>query len=269
MTNPVGIPVARAFASRLLAALVLAPALLATATPAAADGAGWSHAISPYLWASGMSGNVAIGTPAGPLEADVDVGFGDILENLKFGGMVAYRGDRGPWTVMADAIYMDLEAERSTSVGPVQVAATVNVEQIAFEADVGYRWTERVTAFVGLRYNSIDSDLDVVRSGPGPGSRRGAGESVQWVDPLIGAIAAIPLSARWSLELRGDVGGFGIGADLAWQAMVTARWRATDRIDVTGSFRYLDVDYEDGSGENLFVYDVTTAGPGLGVTFRF
>jgi hypothetical protein len=51
--------------------------------------------------------------------------------------------------------------------------------------------------------------------------------------------------------------------------MVTARWRATDSADVVASYRYLDVDYEDGSGADLFVYDVATSGPGLGVTFRF
>jgi opacity protein-like surface antigen len=249
----------------------LLPALLCAgaAGVAQADESQWSHAITPYVWGSGMSGQAALGTPLGPLEADVDVSFGDILENLRLGAMVAYRGDRGPWTVMGDLIYMELEADRARDVGPVRVDATANVEQIALEADVGYRWTEHVTVFAGLRYNSIDLDLDVLRTGPGAGARRTAGESAQWIDPLVGAIAEIPLAPRWALELRGDVGGFGVGADLAWQAVVTARWRATDSVDVVASYRYLDVDYEDGSGADLFVYDIATSGPGLGVTFRF
>ncbi len=258
--------------SRTVRAPVLAAALvggLALAAPAHAEDTTWSHAITPYLWGSGMSGRVAVGTPLGPVEADVDVGFGDILENLRLGGMVAYRGDRGPWSVMLDAIYMDLQADRTQAAGPVQLRGEAGVEQIAFEADVGYRWTERVTVFAGLRYNSIDADLEVVRSGPGPGQRRAVGESAEWIDPVIGALAEIPLAPRWTLELHGDIGGFGIGADFAWQAIATARWKASDRLDVIASFRYLDVDYEDGSGADLFVYDVVTSGPGLGLTYRF
>jgi opacity protein-like surface antigen len=247
------------------------PALLCAcaAGAARADDARWSHAITPYLWGSGMSGDAALGTPAGPLEADVNVGFGDILENLRLGAMVAYRGDRGPWTVMGDAIYMELEADRARDVGPLRVDATANVEQIALEADLGYRWIDNVTVFVGLRYNAIDLDLDVLRTGPGAGARRAAGESAEWIDPLVGALAEFPLAERWSLRLRGDVGGFGVGADLAWQAMASVIWRASDSVDVVASYRYLDVDYEDGSGADLFVYDVATSGPGLGVTFRF
>jgi hypothetical protein len=31
----------------------------------------------------------------------------------------------------------------------------------------------------------------------------------------------------------------------------------------------LDVDYDDGSGANLFEYDITTSGPIIGTAFRF
>ena len=143
------------------------------------------------------------------------------------------------------------------------------MEQIALEADVGYRVSDAVVAFVGLRYNDIDADLRVVRSGPGAGNTRSAGETASWVDPVVGVTAKFPLAERWSLGLRGDVGGFGVGSDRAWQAMVSVHWKASDKVEVVGGWRYLDVDYEDGRDANLFRYDVATSGPGLGVTFRF
>ena len=34
-------------------------------------------------------------------------------------------------------------------------------------------------------------------------------------------------------------------------------------------YRALDMDYESGSGNDLFRYDVLTAGPQIGVAFRF
>ena len=80
--------------ARPFSVLVTAVAVAIAAPPGAA--ADWSHTVTPYLWGSGMSGKTAVGTatPAGPLEADVDVGFDDILSNLKFGIMGSYRGDR-------------------------------------------------------------------------------------------------------------------------------------------------------------------------------
>ena len=244
----------------------LAMGLGAAATAQAQE---WTHSLTPYLWGSGMSGKAAIGTPAGPLEADVDVGLDDILSNLKIGGMLSYRADSDRWVVMADAIYMDLQADKAVGGPLVTVDASAEVQQIALEADLGYHLTENLVAFVGLRYNDIDAGLAVLRSGPGAGASRGAGENESWVDPLVGLTAKLPLNERWSLGLRGDVGGFGVGSDLAWQAMVSVQWKASDKLEVIGGYRYLDVDYENGSGASLFKYDVVTSGPGLGFSFRF
>ena len=101
-------------------ALLLAACCVAPAAPAAE----WSHTVTPYLWGSGISGKTTVGTAAGPLEADVDVGFSDILSNLKFGIMGSYRGDRSDgWVVMTDYIYMSLEADKQSSVGPVRTTS--------------------------------------------------------------------------------------------------------------------------------------------------
>jgi hypothetical protein len=248
---------------------ILVPTLVIATAAGAAPAQEWQHTLTPYLWMSGMSGKTAIGTALGPVEADVDVGFGDILKNLKIGGMVAYRGDRGPWTVMADAIYMNLEADKASSVGPVRLDATAEVKQTALEADLGYRLAEHTVAFVGLRYNEIDADLSLVRSGPGAGANRSAGRSESWTDPVIGVVTQLPLNERWSLGLRGDLAGFGVGSDLTWQAMATVHWKASDTLEVVGGYRYLDADYENGSGASLFKYDMVTSGPGLGVSFKF
>ncbi len=35
------------------------------------------------------------------------------------------------------------------------------------------------------------------------------------------------------------------------------------------AYRYLDVDYEDGSDSGFFKYDVATSGPGVAAVFTF
>jgi opacity protein-like surface antigen len=256
--------------ARPFSVLVTAVAVAIAAPPGAA--ADWSHTVTPYLWGSGMSGKTAVGTatPAGPLEADVDVGFDDILSNLKFGIMGSYRGDRSDgWVVMADYIYMSLEADKPSNVGPVLVDTTVEVQQTAFEFDLGYRVNDQVTVFAGLRYNDVDADLDVVRTGPGAGASRAASKGDSWTDPVVGVTARYPINDTWTLGVRGDVGGFGIGSDLTWQMMATVNWKLRDNLEVVAGYRYLDADYEDGSGADLFKYDMVTSGPGIGVSFKF
>lgn len=231
----------------------------------------WKHVLAPYLWAAAMDGTSGVSTPLGAVDADVDISFGDIWDNLELGGMLAYRGERGPWAIMFDGIYMDLETDHTESAGPVTIDATAAVRQVTLEVDAGYRFTPNLLGFAGLRYNDIDADLDVVTTGPGPGMTRTGGAGDHWVDPVIGAIYEAPLGERWSLALRGDIGGFGVGSDFAWQLLATVRWKITDSIWAVGGYRYFDTDYEDDSrtDPDYFKFDMAVSGPALGVAFAF
>lgn len=46
--------------------------------------------------------------------------------------------------------------------------------------------------------------------------------STTFVDPIVAARINPPLSDRWAALSCLDVGGFGVGSDLTWQAAVTA-----------------------------------------------
>lgn len=219
----------------------------------------WQHEIAPYLFAAGMDGTSGIG----PVEADVSQSFGDIVSNLDMGFMGAYRATKDKYVLTFDTIYMSLSDSKQGSNGLLKAEA--GVDQIALEADFGYAVTDAVTFFGGLRYNDISSDVKVT----GPLGVRKASGSESWVDPLVGAVYKHGFNDTWSLALRGDVGGFGIGSDLAWQALVTVRWQVTPTVGVLGAYRYIDMDYEDGKGNQRFLYDMAISGPALGVVFSF
>jgi hypothetical protein len=245
--------------------LALGAGVLAMSGPGIA--AEWRHTITPYVWVAGLSGQTGVGTPLGPLTVDVDVGFSDLLENLDFGGMVAWRSDRDRLSIMADVIYLKLSADRTVQAGPVPVDGSAEADQAVAEASIGYRWNPNVTVYAGLRYFDIDMSLRAVA--PPPVGTRAADDDESWVDPMVGALFEIPLSESWTLGLRGDLGGFGVGSDITPQAVLSARWHLSERTTIVGAFRYVDIDYEDGSGRNLFKYDVTIAGPSIGVSFSF
>jgi opacity protein-like surface antigen len=231
-------------------------ALVATSAGAAE----WKHEFAPYVWGSGMDGTVGVG----PLTADAQMSFSDILDDLEFGFMGTYRASRDRYSITADAIYMGLGA---TEKGPGSILkADIDLDQIGLEADFGYALNERFTLFGGLRYVSLDADLRVT----GPlGNDLSASEGQDWVDPVVGAIYTWPFADQWALNLRGDIGGFGVGSDFAWQGIATLRWQFSPRTALGVAYRYLDMDYEDGKGSNYFKYDVATSGPAMGVVFTF
>jgi len=237
-------------------AALLGTTLLAAAPLYAAE---WKHEVAPYLWGSGMDGTTTVGTVA----ADVNMSFGDILDNLEMGFMGAYRGTRDRFSVTVDGIYMGLG---SAGRGPAGfVKADVDMDQVALEVDAGYEVIERLTVFGGLRY--IDLSVDIKTTGP-LGTQQGSGGE-DWIDPVIGAAYTMPFADKWSFTLRGDIGGFGVGSDFAWQGVGTLRWQASERVGVVAAYRYIDMDYDTGEGAGYFEYDMSIAGPALGVVFTF
>jgi opacity protein-like surface antigen len=244
--------------SPCLRAAIAVMALVLVSTPAAA--AEWKHEFAPYLWGSAMEGTVGIG----PVTAEAEMSFSDILDDLEFGFMGMYRASRDRYSITVDAIYMGLGATEKGPGGALK--ADIDIDQIGLEADFGYALNERFTLLGGLRYVSLDSDLRVT----GPlGNELSASQKQDWVDPLVGAIYSWPLADDWTLNLRGDIGGFGVGSDFAWQGMATLRWQFSPRTALGIAYRYLDMDYEDGKGDDFFKYDMVTSGPAMGVVFTF
>lgn len=230
-----------------------------TATPTAPPKDGWQHTVAIYLLGAGMSGKTAFG----PVGADVDVSFSEILDNLEIGGMAAYRGTNGKWSVMVNSIFMGLGATKDLRFGG---AADVDLDQAMFEVDAGWRYAKHFELYFGLRATSIDMNIEVR---PAIGADQTAEDKHSWVDPLVGIRCEVPMGSKWTFVGRGDVGGFGVGSDFAWQAMTHFDWRISKRFGVAFGYVALDMDYEDGKGSDFFRYDILTTGPFAAATFSF
>ena len=240
-------------------ALLLVTTVLLAGSPAGAQSGtgGWEFAIAPYLVAAGMDGTMTVKG----LEADVDVPFDTILENLDMAAMVHFEMRNDRWVLSSDLVYMDLEGSTDAAAG----TATASVTETLFEVAGGYRLSPAVTLLAGARL----VDLGIGIRYAGPNLDREAEASKSWVDPIVGVHVTAPLSERWWLGLHGDVGGFGVGSDLAWQTYANIGFRASDLVSVVAGYRAIDIDYQEGSGHGLFRYDVLTAGPQIGVAFTF
>ena len=214
---------------------------------------GWSFRLAPYLLGAAVSGSLTINDHT----SEVDVGLGEILENLELAFMMKAEATNGPWSIGLDGFFAGLvyTADRPTS--------DVNVDQWFVELSGSYWLTPWLSAVAGARYNSVSAEIEF----EGPVGRQKA-TGVDWVDPIIGAGLLVPLGGRWALRGRGDVGGFGVGSTFTWQVQAYVDFSVSDVVSIDGGYRIISNDYETSSGDNRFRYYMRLFGPALGVVIR-
>jgi hypothetical protein len=236
--------------NKTILALILTFACL-PAESRAEDDNRWHLDASFNLFMAGLSGNLAVaGQPA-----DVDAGFGDIMDNLEFAaaGRVTVGYER--WLLSTEFSYMGLGASKN--------GVSADLDQWLVEPTIGYQFCNAFQLFAGVRYNNIRADL----SGPFGNLRS---NTKDWWDPIVGAQVCLPLvKDQLTFAGRFDVGGFDVGSDLTWQAFPYLDWRIAKSTSLQLGYRWLATDYETGSGASLFRYDVIVQGPQIGLTFHF
>ena len=226
----------------------------AAALPAADDH--WRARATPYLLLPTITGETALGR-VGPQEIAVETD--DVFSHLDVGFMLRGEVGHGRWSVLADLAYMDLEDE--VRIGDLELV------QLIAEGDLGYRidlprgWVELLA---GARIWDLEATL-------APLIGEDIGMEQSWIDPVVGARAALPLLLGFGLYGRGDLGGFGVGSDFTCQLEAGATWRPLPLLSVELGYRALAVDYEDGDrGERgYFAYDTVTHGVQLGLGVGF
>jgi predicted porin len=232
----------------------------------------WQFELTPYFWAAGMKGDVQAGNLP---KTSVDMSFSDIWDNLDFGAMGAFEARKGRWGLLFDAIYMKVSTSATSSrtgPGPIGATLTANanltMEQTMLAAAVAYRVSDGPTAtdvIGGARYSKIDADASISGSLFGQTGFVARSGDKDWVDPYIGVRVQHPIADRWTVVGYADIGGFGVGSDLTWQALAGVDYHFSKTLSGNFGYRYLDVDYDKGG----FLYDMANSGLYLGVGIRF
>jgi hypothetical protein len=242
---------------KLICTLTLATALLPSALRAE-EPSKWTFEVTPYLLMPGIFGDIGIG----PINRPVDVSFDKIWHNLEFTAMGTVSVGYDRWTLTTDVIYLGVGGTKDVGVGNREVVTGYDFQQWMVEPTLSYSVCKGFDVLAGARYNNIDVSIN----GPLLGDPSG---TEAWWDPIIGAHLSLPLGKGFGVGVNGDIGGFGAGSDLTWQAYPYLGWQFAKWGSLQAGYRFLYMDYENGSGLNRFKYDVTYRGPQVGVTFRF
>jgi len=278
---------------------------------AAAQDREWSFRFTPYAWLTFMSGSQTVKGRTVPVDTNVFQMFDKSQSLIPFMGYfeARYQDRLG---LFVDLMYASLTAAQSASrsydiqpgvganvmarasvgyetltlqfggayqvvkVGPDRSAegpGMAGVGQTAFDVLLGGRyWHQRADVTFNLNgaLNINVPDLEVSLDRSKVIARSG---SIDWVDPFVGFRVRHKLAPGQDLSLEADIGGFGIGSRISYQALGAYRFS----IGATGSvawdgvlgYRVLYVDYIRGSGSSLFEMNLLQHGPLLGISARF
>jgi hypothetical protein len=221
---------------------------------------GWKWRLAPFnLWLIQLDGDTSLGS--GP--APITINLSDIFVDIEGAFSANFQGIHdNRWGFLVDLTWIDI----SSNLGPL----AVDFESIRAEVDLFYRvpiGRQAIDWIIGARYSS--QALQAGGLPMPPASVSSIKSSETWIDPLLGIRWSTPMSEKWKVLLRGDVGGFGVGSDFAWQALAIIDWQPWKHASIDAGFRALGVDYEEGSGDDRAKSDTTIWGPLIGFTLTW
>jgi hypothetical protein len=243
---------------------VMAQETEATATPKSE----WDFLVEPYMLFPNMNGTVGLGSGEVVPDVSVDASSNDILGQLKMGFMLNAEASNGKWKIGSDLLYMSLA--QGVKTGVLIQNGELSVKQLGWEVSGLYAVKPWLDLGIGGMLNSINSEVDLKTITIGGGTTdRSKSLTETWFDPMLITRVKSASEAKFIYMFRGEIGGFGIGSDLAWQMQGYAGYRFSKLFQITGGYRIISLDYESGSGENRFMYNIDTSGPVLRFGFNF
>ena len=284
----------------LASALLVAAAAVhpAAADPPAGDPEPWRINLALYGWAMSVSGTATVRNQT----LDTNASFLDLVQKSDsvLGFMGYTEANKGQVGVYTDLVFTRLgfgagQTGYRNPVAGLQITASASAALTyqLFIAEVGgvyeiVRWpgsegsSTALDGLLGVRYwnNQLAATFDATATvnfsnlhlERSFGVAVARSDVVQWVDPVIGLRLRHRFTPSQEIFVRGDIGGFGLGSQFAWQAVAaySYAWQFTGyQIAAVLGFRALGVNYRSGSGVDAVGINEVLYGPIIGASFRF
>ncbi len=215
----------------------------------------------------------------GPTSTDMDIDLRTLIDDLKFIIEGGFEVTNDQWSFLVWGLYMNIGTDVTTDVPLGTFDTSLGFKMTHVNMAVAYRvgdWPleKGKTATMGLDLLAglilWDTDLEVSERFPG-GFDPMIKEEDSWVDLIIGGRILFDISDKFNASLRGEVGGFGIGSSssLTWNVTLLGEYKFHPNWSLVAGYRYLDLDWEQGSGLDRIGYDWTIHGPIIGVNIHF
>ena len=223
-----------------------------------AQDAGWQGQITPYVWATGVGGDIK--PFSGAPTISFDRSFSETLKDLDAAFFINGFARKERFVLAGDLLYSSLSKKGTVSPG---VSAKAKMRMASLTLLGGYRAIEdssmALDVMAGARVWHTRASLSV----PVIGEQRSSTHN--FIDPVVAVRVNFSLSPSWSMLGYADVGGFGVGSELTKQFALSVNYQVNENIYVSTGYRHLDLDYKD-KGMRI---DTKLTGPFFGFTWKF
>ena len=224
----------------------------------AASAQEWSSQVTPYVWATGLGGDL---TPfSGAPTLSFDKGFSELIKDLNGAFFVSAYARRERLVLMGDFSWFN-SSKSGNLQGNTPARGKLSQKSLTLLAGWQAVKNDKMTLDVlaGARAWNVKTSVKVA------GGALSASRNKKFIDPIVAVRANIALAPQWSAIAYADFGGFGVGSKRTSQFMATVNYEVSDRAWISAGYRQLNVRYE-GGGTAI---DVKLSGPLLGATWRF
>jgi hypothetical protein len=225
----------------------------------------WNFLADVYLMFPFMDGETGIGEN---LILPVDATPGDIFSKLQMGAMLYLEANTDRWAITTDLVYMNLSQE--VTPGIILNSGTVGAKQTIWETAGLYRILPFLEVGAGGRLNYVQTRADLRINAIPAGTTEATGRHHKtWYDPVLIARFTGDIKDKWLFQLRGDLGGFGVGSDFTWQLHASAGYKFSKLFQMSLGYRILSTDYKSGDEPKEFIFNVKEFGPEIRFGFNF
>jgi hypothetical protein len=237
--------------------------------PTAAMDGQWHFNLVPYMWMSGIKGDVSVANLSVPVEAT----FSDIWNNFDVGLAGRFEGRKNRLGFGLDFTYNNLGAPVASSAPVVgSLGLKADVRQLFTEGFAFYRVAQggradnpaHLDVLVGARYTGTRTRLTAETSAGV--QYDGQYQGLHWFDAMAGLKFRAPLGSRAAVLGRGDVAGF--GSNVTWNLEGDLAFMASPHWTIGAGWRYMDIDYDNG-GEGIELRQFKLAYNGPRVWFAY
>lgn len=241
---------------------ILLLGLLVLPVWASADGGEeWTFTVAPYMWITGLEGRIATLPPLPP--AEVDISFGDVLDNLDMALMGLVEARKGRFGLSGEILYLSVSVGGDLP-GPEFSKADYEEDLLSATFAASYALTQDVDhhldAVAGVRFWDLDNTLQLA-AGDMPATTISEQES--WNDLFVGLKGKTRLNDHWYLAGSAYAAVAG-DSDSFWDVFGGVGYEYSDTFSLVVGYRHQEVDYEKGD----FLFDIEMSGPIVGLVFR-
>ena len=168
----------------------------------------------------------------------------------------------------------DIDVEIKQAQLDLALGARIYDESISSDGEPWPRLT--FDAIGGARYQYLKQEITLRGTVTTPRRSEAFGPIVlggsnDWIEPMIGGRVALQLNEQWTIIVRGDTSGFGLGSasDLTWNLVTGIDYRLSDTMSLKAGYKWQGLDYSTGSGPSQFGADWIVEGLSLALTFQF